>query len=189
VSLDPYPGDAEILRRVAAQKQGPSSNIDVVSKRGKQPIDCGPAQGPKRKLKFPVSIEFTSARHPDGHFTRIKGTIHGGPRTKKNSNTHHGIASKAYRFYRLAILGELKDVGFIPCMPSSPLNLEAQFYVDSAGLPSDLSGLLQALSDILQDAGFITDDKWLRGFDRSRKHEFDTQSPRVEFTLELLPIL
>lgn len=191
MSLDPYPGDEEILRRLERKKAG-------------TPIDCGPAQNhvkPKApravvKLKAsPPPAHFKAAKDDAGYYQHAEGVIFGPARTKKNPRSGGlWLSTPGYKKWCAIVVEALSRAHFTPkfgagdpkaapyyTFPDVPLNLKAIFYVDAKGLHSDLVGLLQGFCDALEDAGIVSDDKWFLGFDGSRKLTFDTVNPRVEF--------
>lgn len=130
----------------------------------------------RREANAPVLEDYEPA-------DRIRLTLLGPPRTKKNSTTLGIRQSPAYRKYnadakdQLAFVRKLKDIDY---------NLDAQFYVDTYGEKADLIGLLQALADTLQDAGIVTNDKQFRGFDGSRVHHGHESPPRTEISVRPL---
>ena len=96
--------------------------------------------------------------------------ILGACRTKKNSSQliRPGLIlpSKAYLTYEKMAVPQLRMAWAGKNPLKEPLNLCARFYRDrDAG---DLVGYLQALCDVLEKAGVVEDDKWIKGFDGSR---------------------
>lgn len=73
-------------------------------------------------------------------------------------------------------------------VPIGPLNMCAVVY--RATDVGDLFGYLQGIADMLQNAGVIADDKWIKMSDGSRL-EKDPKTPRVEVLLTPLgpPVL
>lgn len=184
MTLDAYPGDDEILRRVAAGRKGKA-------------VDCEPPRAvklPKIPVRYPDS-SFEASKDDSGHFNRLHGIVHGPARTKKNSTTLGIKQSPQYKRWCKTVvealgrsnapsLGARTDMpwGF----PRYPLALKAMFYVDSKGVKADLIGLLQGFCDALQAAGVVQDDIYIESFDGSRKLSYDTAHPRVEFWLDPL---
>jgi Holliday junction resolvase RusA-like endonuclease len=111
---------------------------------------------------------------------RCNLTLMGPPRTKKNSLVALGVQSPAYRKYRADALQQLQ---FAKRLEDRDYNLSAQFYVDGWGKSADLTGLLQALADILQDAGIVTNDRQFAAFDGSRVHRDHDSECRTELTI------
>lgn len=176
MSLDPYPGDDEILRRLAAKAGG---TIDKKKTRPRAVMAI---------KSRPQAAHFKAAKDAEGRFTSMEGVIFGPARTKKNSTQLGIVQSPGYKKWCATVVDALcRDhlpavAGAEPWgFPGTPLNLKAVFYVDSKGLHSDLVGLLQGFCDALENAGIVPDDKWFLGFDGSRKLTFDTINPRVEF--------
>lgn len=178
MSLDAYPGDEEILRRVAAG-----------GRKGRV-VDCEPraVKLPRPPRTYPAP-HFKAARNFEGHFVSCEGVIYGPARTKKNSTTLGIKQSPQYKRWCKTVvdaLGRSQLPATTPLLvpngfPRIPLNLKALFYVDSKGLPADLVGLLQGFCDALQVAGVVQDDIYIESFDGSRKLSYDTTHPRVEF--------
>lgn len=113
------------------------------------------------------------------------------PRTKKNSPTFCGgkhpilLPSKAYRAYASKCKEWFTEQ--IVSLPYTaidyPVNVEAHYYVDNRRR-IDLGNLNNALLDILQDNGIITDDccAVVISQDGSRVH-YDKLHPRTEVTI------
>ena len=96
--------------------------------------------------------------------------IHGQPRTKKNSsrivirdNIRKLLPSDAFIRYEKAALLQLAHVGAV----QGPISVCCRYYLQDRRSWPDLVGLLQATSDILQDAGIIEDDKYIVNYDSS----------------------
>ena len=114
-------------------------------------------------------------------------TIHGCPRTKKNSRTatSNGITlpSKAYRKYAATAWQQIHE-GARNLPISGRCNVKALYYMDTHGIV-DISGLHQGLHDLLKDRGIIADDnsRIVAGTDGSRVL-YDKERPRVEVVIE-----
>ena len=112
--------------------------------------------------------------------------IHGQPRTKKNSsrivirdNIRKLIPSDAFIRYEKAALLQLAHVGAV----QGPISVCCRYYLQDRRSWPDLVGLLQATSDILQDAGIIEDDKYIVNYDGSEIVGLDKNNPRVAITI------
>lgn len=132
-------------------------------------------------------------------------TIHGAPRTKKNSQQILGFGricpvckkrekqfigpSTAYKRYEKAALKQLclpvgrDDLG-APLPVSTPVNMKCIYYMDTRR-KVDLCNLLEATCDIFVAAGILADDNSgiVIGHDGSRVR-YDKENPRVEVCLE-----
>lgn len=107
--------------------------------------------------------------------------IHGQPRTKKNgmrkTKTGKLIPSKAYVTYSATALEQLQ---LYKCDTiQGPVRVSCRYYLQDRRSWPDLVGLLQATSDILQDAGIIEDDKYIVNYDGSEIVGLDKVNPRV----------
>lgn len=104
------------------------------------------------------------------------------PRTKKNSKQNYGTQSVAYRRFVHQVRGWVEPFRAelaLP-LPDQWYNCAAQFHVDNDA--ADTVGLMQGLADALQDAGVLTNDRWIRtwnGTDQCTAKE----RPRVVLTL------
>jgi len=118
---------------------------------------------------------------------RVELVIYGPPRTKKN----HGrrvwapkqqravhVPSEAYEAWCAVALMQIpKSLR----LPDQPYNCRALIYrTRSAG---DAVGYYQAIADMLQAAGVVSDDKWIVSWDGSRLRK-DARNPRVELVIE-----
>lgn len=182
MSLDPYPGDAEILRRLEEKKRG-------------APVECSesPRAAKLPKPRIPLALpdaSFEASKDPDGYFNSFHGIVHGPARTKKNHTTLGIRQSPSYKRWEKTVVNAFgRD--HLPAMnandpwgfPRYPLTLKALFYVDAKGVKADLIGLLQGFCDALQEAEVVPDDIYIESFDGSRKLSYDTSHPRVEFWL------
>ena len=196
MSLDPPLSDAELLARAKARgakiDQLPSE--DDLLRRATAAAAGRSEPSPKRTQEQRKTLRPRGAvtvgqivRHLEGgRLTGLTATIYGAPRTKKNAASSTGgfISTPGYKHWCAGIVR-----GLMPervTLPEEPLNLEAQFYVDSRGVPADLVGLLQGLCDALQAAKVVTNDNWIRGFDGSRIIYTDQHHPRT--VMELCPL-
>lgn len=197
MSLDPPLSDAELLRKAlerGAKVDTLPSDSDLLRRATRPPIDCGPEVKPEPKpsaeqrriprLRGEVTLGRLERHLEAGRLNGITCTIYGTPRTKKNSKQNYGNQSEAYKHWCRGIQAALMPQRVN--LPDQPWNLEAHFYVDSRGVPADLGGLLQGLTDALEAAGVVTDDNWIRGFDGSRIHYDEQTHPRCQ--LELCPL-
>ena len=121
--------------------------------------------------------------------TLYTATIHGAPRTKKNSQqilinqkTHRPFVmpSKAYKEYEALCLSQLRKK---ETPISSPVNVECVYYMPTLRRV-DLCNLLEATSDILVRAGVLSDDNSdiVVSHDGSRVL-YDKNYPRTEITI------
>ena len=116
-------------------------------------------------------------------------TVHGAPRTKKNSQqivtnpkTHRPfvLPSKAYKEFEALSLAQLKR----PEKPiARPVNVECVYYMPTLRRV-DLCNLLEATCDILTRAGVLEDDNSgvVASHDGSRVL-YDKNYPRTEITI------
>ena len=112
--------------------------------------------------------------------------IHGQPRTKKNSgrivirdNIRKLLPSDAFIRYEKTALLQLAHVGAV----QGPISVCCRYYLQDRRSWPDLVGLLQATSDILQDAGVIENDKYIVNYDGSEIVGLDKDNPRVVITI------
>ena len=121
--------------------------------------------------------------------TLYTATIHGAPRTKKNSQqilinpkTHRPFVmpSKAYKEYEALCLSQLRK---IETPISTPVNVQCVYYMPTHRRV-DLCNLLEATSDILVRAGVLSDDNSdiVASHDDSRVL-YDKNYPRTEITI------
>ena len=115
----------------------------------------------------------------------------GRPATKKNSgrivrfgNSQRLLPSKAFTNYKSEALAQL--LRYRKLHYSGSLQLTARYYLPDRKSWPDLIGLLQATSDLLQDAGIIDDDKFIRSYDGSCIAGIDKNNPRVEMEIKEL---
>ena len=116
--------------------------------------------------------------------------IVGTPRTKKTSNRifkvgkfHKVMPSEAFMTWQSIAVPQLRIAAAGRSPLRQPVNVRAMWYRDAER--GDLVGYMQALADVLQTAGIVEDDKWIRGWDGSRLSK-DAARPRVELHIELL---
>lgn len=205
MSLDPPKSDKELLE-LAQQRGGKVSPLptdEEMLRRAEQhtkrqlgrPIECETpvnldevtAQVLSRRIvrRGEISLGRLTTNLKAGQVTAIDGVIYGAARSKKNHKVHYTKQAPGYRHWRDGVKRAFQ-IPRKPTLPASPLNLCAEFYVDSRGKPADLVGLLQGFADALEDAGVVTDDGWIQGFDGSRKRTHDPGNPRVVFSLHPL---
>lgn len=117
----------------------------------------------------------------------IKLVISGRPTTKKNSSrvVRRGkfskvLPSEAFERYQEAALWQLKS-----CRQhiDGPVWAKCLYWMPSRQSWPDLIGLLQASSDILEMAGIISNDRWIKSYDGSRIVGIDKKNPRAEIVL------
>ena len=118
-------------------------------------------------------------------------TIVGPPATKKNSGEivrggRRGtgrpflLPSAAYRRWARLAIPQLAACARAHGPVGVPVTLAATVY--RARRVGDLINYLQAIQDVLQDAGVLVDDRWVESLDGSRL-ALDRANPRVEITL------
>lgn len=127
-------------------------------------------------------------------------TIAATPRTKKTSNRVFFVGkrcpkcnrgelplikpSAAFEDFQAIVVPALRKAwGGRPSI-AAPCRVAAVIYREA--LRGDLVGYLQALADLLQEAGVVADDKWITSWDGSRMDK-SAERPRIELTIELLP--
>lgn len=115
--------------------------------------------------------------------------IYGSPRTKKNGsrivkidNNMKLIPSKAYSSYQKLALEQLNNLNLVKSY-DGPISICCRYYLADWKNWPDLVGLLQATSDILQDAAIISDDMWISDYNGSHIVGLDKENPRVEITI------
>lgn len=123
--------------------------------------------------------------------TRYAFTILGAPRTKKN----HGRRVYSFRLKRtVQVPSAAHERWYAAALPRTriewnrhawprlvgPVRVTAVFYRDRA--TGDLVGYMQALGDLLQNAGVIADDKLIASWGETRLDK-DPKNPRVEVTI------
>ena len=121
-------------------------------------------------------------------------TLYGDPRTKKNSREADRRGritqpSRAYQQFRADCLKQITGQ-YRQCI-TDRVNVRCLFYMKKDYITTkaviDLTGLLQAIDDILTDAGVIEDDccRIVAGHDGSRVLH-DKDNPRVEIEITSL---
>lgn len=139
-----------------------------------------------------------AADRPDGRhaaeelMSTIRFTVAGHPRTKKTSQriiTVRGrrrivpskVTVKWSNDAQLQLQAQMGKYRGHTFSERQRWNLCAVFYRPTE-TTADLVNHLQALCDVLQAAGVVSNDRWLTGFDGSRL-AVDAKNPRVEITL------
>lgn len=114
----------------------------------------------------------------------LRLVVPGAPRTKKNHGSvivQQGrpkhIPSDPWMRWRDGAMERMRVPGMLP---DRPYNVAALFYRDSD--TGDAVGYYQGLADLLQEAGVVSDDKWLVSWDGSRLRK-DAAQPRVELVI------
>jgi Holliday junction resolvase RusA-like endonuclease len=94
--------------------------------------------------------------------------------------------SKDYRNWERSALKQLAPQWHDPPLGSKDqiLWVRAVFYLAKRQRP-DLTNLEEAVGDLLEKAGVITNDYWIGSWDGSRKAK-DWEEPRVEITIRLM---
>lgn len=108
------------------------------------------------------------------------------PRTKKNSKENYGTQSLGYRKFKHAVVRHIRsfaDELGLP-LPDQFYNCKALFVTDTDR--ADTQGLIQGLSDALQDAGVVSDDRFLIQWDGTRQ-VFDAARARIELSITPVP--
>lgn len=124
----------------------------------------------------------------------ITAVIIGPPATKKNSGqivSRAGtgrpflLPSAAYKRWARRAVPQLWACARAHGPIGVPVGLAATVY--RARRVGDLINYLQAIQDVLQDAGVLVDDRLVESLDGSRL-ALDRQNPRVELTLSPLDV-
>jgi hypothetical protein len=116
-----------------------------------------------------------------------QATIHGVPRTKKNSAqiVRSGFRPRLIPSAAFRAWNRVAQVQLVSVRPAQPIatgvNCRALFYREA--LRGDAVGFYQALADALEDAGVVVDDKFIVSWDGSRLLK-DAINPRIEVILE-----
>jgi hypothetical protein len=118
----------------------------------------------------------------------IRLVVLGAPRTKKNSSRvltfgrrKRIVPSAQYLAWRDAVVPQMRLAWEGRPPIASPVNVAAMFFRDAAR--GDAVGYYQGLADALEEAGVVSDDKWVVSWDGSRLGK-DAARPRVELTIE-----
>jgi Holliday junction resolvase RusA-like endonuclease len=111
-------------------------------------------------------------------------TIRTVPRTKKTSNQAAVINGRArvfpsakYRAFARAAIPQLRSQHMIGPL-TEPVHVKATFYREANR--GDLIGYMQALADVLEEAGVLANDRQIVCWDGTTMTK-DAESPRVEF--------
>lgn len=124
----------------------------------------------------------------------MKIVIPGRPATKKNSprivnvgsgfpHGHKLLPSEAFERYQEDALWHLKKY---KGRYDQPVHVKCLYWLPDRRWWPDLVGLLQATSDILEEAGILENDKLIRDYDGSHIVGLDKQNPRVEILIEVV---
>jgi hypothetical protein len=122
---------------------------------------------------------------------RLSFTIHGAPRTKKNSAqlVRRGavgrpllLPSPYYQAWHRVALPQAKSVRrrVLPGALAVPVNCCALIYRERNG--GDAVGFYQAIADLLEDAGILVNDRLIVAWDGTRLLK-DAERPRIEVLL------
>lgn len=123
--------------------------------------------------------------------------IKGRPITKKNSSRWAGrgklLPSASYKAYAEAAVWQLKEQMRRQDLDPSgrepipyALAVTCHYWMPSQQSWPDLVGLLQATSDILQEAGIIKDDGLIVDYGTSRIEGIDKGNPRVWISIHTI---
>ncbi|WP_195839628.1 RusA family crossover junction endodeoxyribonuclease [Acidaminococcus fermentans] len=124
--------------------------------------------------------------------------IKGRPITKKNSSRWAGrgklLPSASYKAYAQAALWQLKQQmraqGLDPSgrepIPYA-MAVTCHYWMPNRQSWPDLVGLLQATSDILQEAGIIQDDGLIVDYGNSHIEGISKENPKVDITIRTIP--
>ena len=117
------------------------------------------------------------------------------PRTKKNSQSIHINRKTGARFITTSDAYKAYRAGALMTIPAEarqhidyPVNVQGMFYMQTRRAV-DLNNLLEALTDILVDAGVLVDDncRIVAGHDGSRVL-YDKEHPRTDVTITRLEV-
>ena len=127
----------------------------------------------------------------------LRLTVHGAPRTKKNSGRivqtrgrPRLLPSKAWGEWMESAEIDFEFIGMdavrgaCPIIPDHALNCRAVFYRDARR--GDAVGFYQGLADLLEKRGVVRNDAQIVSWDGSRL-DVDRENPRVEVLLEDVP--
>ena len=167
------PSTAELMRRAReiATRTGRGDFAHLAT-----PLTEAPAIAPAGRVVIgdpPIAVR-------DG--LRLELRILLAARTKKNSTTLGVRQSAGYRRFRNWVIAQLaphRAALGLP-MPEFRYNLAAVFFTEND--QADTGGLLQGLTDALQDAGVVTNDRQCWTFNGTDQH-FDPMLPRIELAL------
>lgn len=112
--------------------------------------------------------------------------IKGAPRTKKTSNQAAVINGRArvfpsakYRSYARSAVPQLRAQHLIG-PTAEPVHVKATFYREANR--GDLIGYMQALADVLEEAGVLVNDRQIVSWDGTRMDK-DSKEPRTEIEI------
>lgn len=124
-------------------------------------------------------------------------TIYGRPITKKNSqNVVRGVPlqSRQYKTYESRFHRQIRDMQKKKQVPriEGMVHVKALYWMNNrSGFP-DLVGLMQATADLIADnkgkQWIIPNDRFIRSWDGTRIAGIDKENPRVEITIEPMPM-
>lgn len=116
--------------------------------------------------------------------TPLRLTLHGAPRTKKNHGSVRMVGSRRLHVPSEAYMrwrdGALMQIPARTRLPDQPYNCCALIFRDRAA--GDAVGYYQAIADMLEEAGVVSNDRLIEAWDGSRLLK-DARRPRVELTL------
>lgn len=124
--------------------------------------------------------------------------IKGRPITKKNSSRWAGrgklLPSASYKAYAEAAVWQLKEQMRRQDLDPSgrepipyAMAVTCHYWMPSQQSWPDLVGLLQATSDILQEAGIIKDDGLIVDYGNSHIEGISKENPKVDITIRTIP--
>lgn len=124
--------------------------------------------------------------------------IKGRPITKKNSSRWAGrgklLPSASYKAYAEAAVWQLKEQMRRQNLDPSgrepipyAMAVTCHYWMPSQQSWPDLVGLLQATSDILQEAGIIKDDGLIVDYGNSHIEGISKENPKVDITIRTIP--
>lgn len=150
--------------------------------------------------KMEVSLTPSPATPTSGGW-HISITWEGRPISKKSSQRiiMQGkrriiIYSKAYQEIKKTVIPQLtalsssrslsEAVGEVDHLgsPGCKIAVRAHLYAGK-GIEPDLSGALETVGDVLQEAGLIENDRWIKSWDGSRVLTIDKDHPRTELVI------
>lgn len=123
--------------------------------------------------------------------------IKGRPITKKNSSRWAGrgklLPSASYKAYAEAAIWQLKHQMLVQGLDPAgdepipyAMSVTCLYWMPNKQSWPDLVGLLQATSDILQEAGIIKDDGLIVDYGTSRIEGIDKGNPRVWISIHTI---
>lgn len=172
----------------------PEYGAHVVSLEDKSSDLTKPKKLSKRKLERKERLERIAkeiaigARMTFPQGAGWSGTVYAPPRTKKNSPQLVGktekrsavlLPSAQFREFEKESIRQLEQRA--TPYPATPIayavRLHAVFYRERD--TGDLLGYLDAIADVLEFAGVLDNDKWIRGFTPETRLDKDATNPRV----------